>query len=414
MSGILLAYFKTERLKLLDEQIRQSTISVINSKLLQVNIYDDDEAEQVLSEELGTERLGKFFIVRNSDGTVLFQTQNISLFELEIPHDPQWISFYHENYFIRALNLKLPRFPDRTLQVGVIIDRDFLSLMYVNSRTLIAVCVIFAVILGLTWFLSAFLFSPVRELSSYINRTSEKLAAHEDLPPIPGGLVRYTQTTGFTSHDEFGEMVRNMSVMVDRIDVTRKFMRAWTFQMAHELKTPLTILKTDIELITRQYQIEKNQIADLNLQINKMSNNISNFLDWAELTSRKDPGQLFVIDIKDTLISNVSGLNKVYMGRVEVADKSESFQVVCNPIHLEQLMMNILHNALKYSGSKVHVEFSHRQLKIHDHGPGIPKEVLAKIGSPFNKTSQLSSNEKGVGLGLAWVKTICDLYPNLF
>ncbi|MEN0057732.1 MAG: ATP-binding protein, partial [Bdellovibrio sp.] len=55
-------------------------------------------------------------------------------------------------------------------------------------------------------------------------------------------------------------------------------------------------------------------------------------------------------------------------------------------------------------------QYGDGQLSIRDQGIGIPEEVLHRIGSPFNKSAAGALSQKGVGLGLAWVKTICDLY----
>ena len=43
-----------------------------------------------------------------------------------------------------------------------------------------------------------------------------------------------------------------------------------------------------------------------------------------------------------------------------------------------------------------------RELKIQDFGPGIPEKVLSRVGEPYN------AGATGTGLGLAWVKTLCD------
>ena len=70
--------------------------------------------------------------------------------------------------------------------------------------------------------------------------------------------------------------------------------------------------------------------------------------------------------------------------------------------YVEQVITNILSNALKYSKDTVFVELKNQSLILRDTGPGIPEKVLARIGEPFNASAT------GTGLGLAWVKTLCD------
>ncbi|MNT94166.1 Sporulation kinase A [compost metagenome] len=67
-------------------------------------------------------------------------------------------------------------------------------------------------------------------------------------------------------------------------------------------------------------------------------------------------------------------------------------------------------NALKYSTGTVRLSFTNQQVSITDEGSGIPQDVLDRVGSPFNKGPSTSLGETGSGLGLAWVKTIVDLY----
>ncbi len=154
----------------------------------ELKTYDDEEAEQIISEELGPDSLGKFFIVRNREGEILFQTQNVELLEIDIPLDSKWVTLMTPKHFIRVLNLRLPRYPNRTLQVGAIVDVSFISLTYVNNRTLGAISGILLVILVLTWFLSAYLFSPIRTLAAYLNQVTKALEINEEVPHLPSSL----------------------------------------------------------------------------------------------------------------------------------------------------------------------------------------------------------------------------------
>lgn len=404
VAGVLLTYFRTERLAFLDEQIRQSATSIVESKLSELKTYDDDDADDMISEELGPNRLGKFFVVRR-DGEVLFETQNVSLLDFKIPQSPQWVTVQTDTHFIRALNLKLPRFQGRTLQVGAIVDRNFISLTYISNRTYIAIFVILAVILAFTWFLSSYLFSPIRRLSIYLNQATKALEDNTELPLLPEPFTKSAWTKP-TSRDEFRYLTQALGEMVEQINISRKFMKSWTFQMAHELKTPLTVVNRDFEVIVEKYAVDARAAREVQANIDKISQTVSSFLDWAELTSQKIPGNLYVVNIEDIFVSVANNLQKIYGPRIELS-KGAGFQVLSNPLHLEQLLTNTLSNALKYSEGPVRVYLGEEELRIQDSGPGIPKEILARMGSPFNKNT---SAKKGIGLGLAWIKTICDLY----
>lgn len=176
--------------------------------------------------------------------------------------------------------------------------------------------------------------------------------------------------------------------------------------MAHELKTPLTIVNRDFEVIAESYRVEKKSVEEVQANIDKISQTVSSFLDWAELTSQKIPGSLYVVNMEDVLTPIVNNLQKLYGPRIQI-QAQENFQVLSNPLHLEQLLTNALSNALKYSEAAVTLNYAKSEISIADKGAGIPPEVLARIGSPFNKSAH---TKKSIGLGLAWIKTICDLY----
>lgn len=409
VAGVLLTYFRQERLVFLDNQIRQSATSIIESKLSELKTYDDEEADEIISEELGPNRLGKFFIVRSKNGDVLFETQNISLLELDIPQDPQWLTIQTPKHFIRVLNLKLPRFQTRTLQVGIVVDASFISLTHLNDRTLAAIAVILLVVLSLTWLLSAYLFSPIRKLSTHLHLITKSLENNTQLPSFPARHESRDRRWGMEKHDEFYGLVNAINGMVEKINTNKKFMKSWTFQMAHELKTPLTILNRDFEIIAETYKVDKAAVKDVEKNVEKISQTITSFLDWAQLTSLRSPGQLYVTNLQENLEPILMDLKKIYGDRLRIGQQ-ENFQILANPLHLEQLLSNIISNALKYSEEDIQVSYASGTLTVQDKGPGIPSEVLEKMGSPFNKGLQNSISKKGIGLGLAWIKTICDLY----
>lgn len=406
VSAILLAYFRSERMNSLDEQIRLAATAIIDSKLSEIKNFDDEETEILISDELGPDRLGKFFVVRTSEGEVLFETQNISLLEVTLPDDPKWITITSGKHFIRVLNLKLPKYPNRILQVGAIQSTSIESLAYISPRMLWVIGAILLVILILTWALSASLFRPIKRLANYLSEVSNSLESNTEIPELQG--VDFAKINRQAKKEELQGLLLAIYQLVEKLNTTHRFMRSWSFQMAHELKTPLTILTRDLEMISSEYAVSPEKTTAVEGSINKISHTISSFLDWGDLISQKKTGDLYVNDMKATIEKVISGFVKVYGDRIQVISEGNSFSVVANPLHLEQALENIIGNSLKYSEGMVSIHYAPRYLKIEDRGAGIPPEVLAKIGSPFNKGE--NRKVRGVGLGLAWVRSICDLY----
>lgn len=406
VSAILLAYFRSERMDNLDEQIRLAATAIIDSKLSEIKNFDDEETEILISDELGPDRLGKFFVVRTSEGEILFETQNISLLEVNLPVDPKWITITSGNHFIRTLNLKLPKYPNRILQVGAIQSASIESLAYISPRMLWVIGIILMVILVLTWALSASLFRPIKRLASYLSEVSESLENNFEIPELQG--LDFAKMNRQSKNEELQGLLLAIHQLVEKLNTTHRFMRSWSFQMAHELKTPLTILTRDLEMISKDYSIPMEKTESIEESINKISHTISSFLDWGDLISQKKTGDLYVNDIRTTIEKVNSGLTKVYGDRIQILPAGKNFSVVANPLHLEQILENVIGNALKYSDGVVSIRYAPRYLEIKDQGDGISAQVLAKIGSPFNKGE--NRRARGVGLGLAWVRSICDLY----
>jgi signal transduction histidine kinase len=109
--------------------------------------------------------------------------------------------------------------------------------------------------------------------------------------------------------------------------------------------------------------------------------------------------------------SVVSRMNKLNPGRIH-PNLNGDFTVVANPVHLDQMITNLMTNALKFSPatSPIDISITGHTLEIRDSGPGIPAEVRQRLGEPFNVGSMDNDNAAGNGLGLAMVTAVARLY----
>ncbi|MNK91808.1 Sensor protein QseC [compost metagenome] len=409
ITSLLAFYYRSERLSFLDDQIRETATSIVDSRLSDIRTYDYSEANRIISDELGPDRIGKFFIVRTDEGKILFQTETVRLLKIDVPRSPTWVSIDHDDRLIRILNLKLPRVPNRTLQVGLITDSNFIFWKTLTTTTMSWIAGLLAVLLVITWFLSRALFAPVKRVGDYLRDAQTALELGRDVPPLPQDLIPFTKGRVLSKHDEFKELVHGIQQLGKRINLNTKFTRSWTFQMAHELKTPLTILNRDIEDLAIKHNFTDQDSTDVNASLRRISNTITNFLNWADVASTGTPTNLHVYRIQSILPELTPGWRKLFADRL-VIESLVDFQVMSNPFHLSQLIDNLVVNALKYSTGTVRLSFTNQQVSITDEGSGIPQDVLDRVGSPFNKGPSTSLGETGSGLGLAWVKTIVDLY----
>lgn len=182
---------------------------------------------------------------------------------------------------------------------------------------------------------------------------------------------------------------------------------------SHELKTPLTSLKIQFQLQKRQaekgnqkyYSKEKvDANTDMALKlISRLDRLIDDMLDIARIRTGK-------LTIKKQTL-NLTSLLREVVGNIQNSSRasilivhSDECTVHIDPLRVEQVINNILQNALKYGGGgkvevKLFCEKGSAHISVKDYGPGISETDQKKIFQPFERA--ISANEiSGLGLGL--------------
>lgn len=195
---------------------------------------------------------------------------------------------------------------------------------------------------------------------------------------------------------------------------------------SHELRTPLTPLKLQLQSVARQI---KNR-NDLNIsadrmqklfdtserQINRLQNLIDDLLDVSRITSGKmvlSKSQFSLKEMIEEVLSNYSQPLKESQSAVDVVTEQDS-RGNWDKIRLEQVIINILTNAIKYApGKTIHIKLSRKNetavIEVRDEGPGIDQRDYERI---FNRFERVASKENvgGLGLGLYISKQIIDAH----
>ncbi len=187
--------------------------------------------------------------------------------------------------------------------------------------------------------------------------------------------------------------------------------------MSHELRTPLTAVKGSINYLERTLKDPENlefiQIIEKN--ISRLTRLISNLFDFTKLEAgniewefeREDMSQLIreVIDIMTPLAME----KDIHI----IQDLPEHLFAIIDLERMEQVLVNLVDNAIKFSEPKATIWMKMRTEKnniiisIEDQGPGIPEENLETIFKKFYTTSKNSTmKNQGAGMGLAISKAI--------
>lgn len=404
-------YLNAANLELIDLQLRESAVTLVNSELADIKKINFKEAEQLISEELGSSSIGKIFIIRNEKGEIVFKSGSASLMDITPPNSPQTYTYKIKGRTLRILNLQLPKRPDRTLQIGAVIDPALFDWAFISKKMAIYIVIIIIPILIFSFMLTNYLLTPLKLLANHLQLATQDLQNLKLVPNLPSKLTKYTNKS-YLNNDEFSALVKNTNNLLERININYKMTKPWTYQLAHEIKTPLSILYFDVESLAGEKLKDHTLISSMNEQINRISTTISQFLEWASVENAQQKDNLFAIRITSSIEDQVKNLERLFPGRIKYQPK-EDFMVISNPQHLQQLISNLLTNALNYSpeDSAVTIESNDHTLTISDLGKGIPKEIMERIGQPFNFGPQYKKLKyKRTGLGLAWINTITKLY----
>ncbi len=404
-------FFRSQRMTLLDAEIRDSATILVNSELSSLKRANFTRVDRIISHELGESRIGKFFIVRDSKDQVIFAAADQDLLKMAIPRTPQWVTIPTAHHILRVLNLDLPALPDRTLQVGSIVDADFFNWVIANRRMNLYIAEIFAVVLIASMLLTQVLLSPLRALSRHLSEATRDLKNLKDVSELPPYLAEYPRQF-WSRTDDFSNLLETIQRLIERINTNYRLTRTWTFQMAHELKTPLTIIRSEIEALATANKIPQDSAFAMTNEVDEIASTVTHFLDWADLENSGVQKDIHAVRVGKMVRDTGKRLGRIYPDRLQIQILGDAL-VLANPMHVDQVINNLIINAMEYSPAEmsVHVTVTDRSLTIRDRGAGIPAEVLILLGQPFNiGRSGVRRKRKGTGLGLAWVNTVSRMY----
>lgn len=192
---------------------------------------------------------------------------------------------------------------------------------------------------------------------------------------------------------------------------------------AHDLRNPLSVILTYSEFILDDETLALKDERREFLEIIQSSSHfmlelVDDLLDISRIETGKLELDLWIADLPELVRQNVAR-NRVLAERKDIElvlqANEEIRQMMIDASKIEQVLNNLIGNAVKFSpaGSRVEISLQaddeHALVKVQDHGPGIPPEEIGKIFLPFTRASTRSTaGEKGAGLGLAIVKRIVE------
>jgi signal transduction histidine kinase len=219
-----------------------------------------------------------------------------------------------------------------------------------------------------------------------------------------------------TVDDEIGQLTHTMNAMLHRLETSTERQRRFVADASHELKSPLAILRNEVEVALAHpeagdWQSTATSILEESERMGRLVQDLL-FLAHSDEGRAAAPGA--DIDLDDVVLAEVSRLR--LRGRVQV----DSSRVSAAPVtgraeQLSRVARNLLENAERYARSTITVELRFAdgrvQLVVADDGPGIPPEDRERIFERFTRLYDPNSpHDGGSGLGLAIAKEIVETH----
>lgn len=272
-----------------------------------------------------------------------------------------------------------------------------------SVRSFSVMALVVGISLLLAYWITGRILRPLEKLTTAIHDINQdNLHERVSLPDATGEVQQLTQS---------------FNALLVRLDESFALQRQFSSNAAHELKTPLAVMKTSLQVLEMEEQPDQNDyqdfIEDTRDGLERLIRTVDNLLALTKETEGEVPEEVSF----DELFSRV---------KYELAGKAEekgvNLNVICsgdtltgNRTLLYRVLYNLAENAVKYNqpGGSIDIriieENGKKGLEIRDTGAGMDEETLKHVCEPFYRADESRSQEiPGSGLGLSIVKMMME------
>lgn len=218
---------------------------------------------------------------------------------------------------------------------------------------------------------------------------------------------------------EFRQLSVSVNLMLDRLSESFATQRQFSGNAAHELRTPLAIMQTKLELFAAEHKNMEGDTAELVRsqaeQLDRLSKLVHTLLEMSNLSSAPRSDRIELAPLVDEIITDLAPLAS--QNDITMEQDCDNVVITGSDALIYRLVFNLIENAVKYNrqgGSvsvSVHKENNNAIVCVSDTGCGIPEECRESIFQPFFRVDKSRSRQMGgVGLGLALVHEIAVLH----
>ena len=355
-------------------------------------------------------RLDKLVQVTDLDGVIA--ARSVTLGSARLPTAPDQLARLRAGEVVFATVSDFGEEPIRMVSVPVEVGRtryavqvamsldDAYAAMRVGRELFVGMSLVILVVIGLT---SALLarqaLHPIDQIVTRARRIGE--ASLTERLPHPG------------TADEIGRLVETLNDMLERLERSFEVRRMFSADASHELRSPLSRLRAEIEVALRrprpvaEYQETLRSCLD---EVERVQGMIEELLELARIDTNEEQEPAEPVSVGDLVDAAVAAVGRraEEHGVVVVADPLPDVLVNAAPVAAKVALANILDNAVKFSRPGAYVRLSAAAqngeaiITVADSGPGVSPEDAGRVFQPFYRgKASRSTGVGGVGLGLA-------------
>jgi signal transduction histidine kinase len=208
--------------------------------------------------------------------------------------------------------------------------------------------------------------------------------------------------------DEIAGLARNFDHMAERIEALVNGQRALLGDVSHELRSPLSRLLVALSLVKQGPAEEAAEnLERIGLEARRLDTLIGQLLSLTRIDSGVDRGSPVRFDLTNLVqeVANDGDFEGRARNRGVTVERADPCIVVGFEELLRSAVENVVRNAIRHTREGTAVEISlqcaggRALLRVRDHGPGVPENMLSEIFLPFRRVAD--GNPEGAGLGLA-------------
>ena len=268
-------------------------------------------------------------------------------------------------------------------------------------RSVIATAVIILLSSLCTYWLTRRTLQPLRKLNQEISQIqAQNLSSRLAVPD---------------TKDEIAQLTGSFNEMLTRLDNAFSIQKQFSANAAHELRTPLAVLQTNLEVFQKKKEPQPEEYQQLFSMIQeqtaRLSHLVGTLLDMTNLKSVPRTDQVSLAELTDEVFCDLDSIAQ--RAGITLLLDSQDCTVTGSYVLLYRAVYNLVENAIKYNRPDgtvtvtIRPENDHALILVQDTGIGISPENQEKIFHPFFRVDKSRSRAMGgAGLGLALVDAI--------